>query len=350
MSSKYILQYGNLAGWPYKIAQGLRERGINSINAVVLRKDYLDLDRQLPYDKIVLDARKESRIIVGRRLIFLMKALFESSLIHSHGDTLINNRFEGRILKASGIPMLHSFSGADARIINVARKKNPYFSLFPDDNHDRTIRNKLAFLSQYIRFVATDCEMLEYVEPYFEKVFTFRQPVLLEEFRCQFPDPRSICPIILHIPTNPKMKGTEYIENALERIRAEGHKFEFRMIRQLTQKQVYEEITKCDIYVDELRCGSHGVTAVEAMASGKPTITYIREDLIDKYPADMPLVNANPDTIYTVLKKLILDAELRHEIGKQSRVYVEKYHKVEVIVADLIKIYKEIGYGRDKKW
>ena len=80
------------------------------------------------------------------------------------------------------------------------------------------------------------------------------------------------------------------------------------------------------------------------MSSGKATITYIREDLIEKYPQSLPLVNANPDTIYTKLKELIEDAELRSEIGEKSRKYTEQFHSLDVIGARLLEIYKEIGW------
>jgi len=347
MSGKYILQYGNLAGWPYKIARRLRERGINSINATALVGDVFDLDRKLPYDDAVYSVNEQELIIYLKQIIFLGKMLLKCSLVHYHGSRILNfehHLFEGRILKAMNIPMIISFGGGDARIVSMARARNPYFYRMPDEERDTRIRKWLSSISKYIRFAATDCEMKEYIEPYFEKVFIFRQPVSLEEMKCRFPDENNGCPVVMHIPTERWAKGTEYIESAIERLKAEGLSFEFRMIRQLTQKQVYEQMAECDIYVDELRCGSHGVTAVEAMASGKPTITYVRKDLIDKYPPDIPIVNANPDTIYSVLKKLILDAGLRHEIGKQSRAYVEKYHAIDVVVSDLLQIYREIGY------
>ncbi|MCE7980650.1 MAG: hypothetical protein DYG89_05610 [Caldilinea sp. CFX5] len=79
------------------------------------------------------------------------------------------------------------------------------------------------------------------------------------------------------------------------------------------------------------------------MASGKPTLTYIREDLIEQYPKDLPLVNTNPDTIYTRLKELIVDTERRREIGLKSRTYVEKNHALEVVGAKLLQVYQKIG-------
>lgn len=347
MKYKYILQYGSLAGWPHKLALGFRKRGIPCIHAMPLVKDALDLDRQFSYD-IAVHKKKDCMVVRNaKKLLFLRKALQEYNLIHYHGDTIMSaahHLFEGKLIDYRGIPMLMSFGGGDARIVSLARQRNKYFYRQPDEKRDRKIRKWLASLSKHISFVATDCEMEEYVKPYFEKVYTFRPPVNLDEIRCVYPSAHNNVPRVLHLPTEPWAKGTEYIEAAVDRLKVEGLSFEFIMIRQLTQKQVYDAIAGCDIYVDELRCGSHGVTAVETMASGKPTITYIREDLVDKYPPEMPLVNANPDTIYTVLKKLIQDGELRHEIGKRSRAYVEKYHALEVVVTDLLRIYREIGY------
>ena len=147
----------------------------------------------------------------------------------------------------------------------------------------------------------------------------------------------------MHIPTEPWVKGTAYIESAINRLKLEGYNFRFKLLQFLSQEEVLDEILKADIYVDDLRCGSYGITSIEAMASGKPTVCYIRDDLVEKYPEDLPLVNANPDTIYQKLKELILDSELRHEIGIKSRTYAEKYHSLEVIGPRLLNIYKEIG-------
>ncbi|KKB08887.1 hypothetical protein VE26_02220 [Devosia chinhatensis] len=165
----------------------------------------------------------------------------------------------------------------------------------------------------------------------------------LDLIQAKYPDEEAKIPVVLHIPTEPLVKGTEYLVAAVERLQKKGLQFKFELVRQLTQQQMYERISECDIYVDELRCGSHGVTAVETMAAGKPTITYIRPDLIDSYPPELPLVNANPDTIEKTLEELILDPQRRRSIGVASRKYVEKYHDADIVAAELLEMYNEIG-------
>ena len=139
-------------------------------------------------------------------------------------------------------------------------------------------------------------------------------------------------------------KGTEFINAALERLESEGISFKYKFLKpNLTQDKVKIELEKADIVPVELKVGTFGVTSVESMTLGKPTLAYIRNDLVKKFPKELPIVNANPDTIYDKLKMLIKDAELRHEIGIKSRKYAEKYHSLEVIGPKLLEIYNEIG-------
>ncbi len=349
--SNYILHYGNLAGCPYYYAMSLRKMGINSISVKPVKEEsggypggVVLRNRRLPSD-ITLTERDEQWFIKRlKRCSFFIKTLCSSNLIHYHGSTLVRNAYDASIFGKINIPMIISWGGGDARIIEKARKNNPYFYRENDSKWDKKVINRLETISKYVKFVATDPEMAEYSKPYFERVFILKQPIDLNEVYLSIPDKKGIKPRILHIPTHPEVKGTDYIENAIQKLKYENFFFEYiKLEPNLTQKQMKKAISTCDIYVDELRCGSYSVTAVEAMASGKPTITFIREDLIEKYPEDLPIVNANPDTIYDKLKMLIKDSEMRHEIGIKSRKYVEKYHSLEVIGPKLLEIYREIG-------
>jgi glycosyltransferase involved in cell wall biosynthesis len=239
--------------------------------------------------------------------------------------------------------MLLSFGGGDARPLAIANALNPYF--YKDNNRlqDLVIAARYKSWSKNIKFCATEPEMAGYAAPHFDHVFSFRQPVDLSLIELKVPSIEVKRPVLLHIPTEPKVKGTEEILAAVEALKIKGMEFEFRLKRGLTQSQMYKEIVDCDVYIDELKCGSHGVTAVETMAAGKPTVTYIRADLVELFPESLPIVNANPDTIESVLELLIANPELRSSIGRASRDYVEKYHDVDIVVGDLRNIYNQIS-------
>jgi hypothetical protein len=235
--------------------------------------------------------------------------------------------------------MVLSLGGGDARIDRQASLANRYYYKEPSFWHDLRIKLRWWSWSRSLTVCATDPEMAMIASDYFEDVQIFRQPVEMHRFAFNPPSPAKEVPLLLHVPTNPHIKGTEAIVQGIENLKKKGMRFDFRLVRQLTQDQFFELLNSCDIYIDELRCGAHGMTAVEAMAMGKPTISYIRENLLDRYPPDLPLVNANPDTIEQTLERLILDAQLRYRIGVASRAYVEHYHDADVVLEVLAKIY-----------
>lgn len=251
------------------------------------------------------------------------------------------------LFKMFRIPRIITWAGGEARIIREARKNNPYFYRNYDEKKDKRVREKLKRIGKYVEYVATDPELAEYSAPYFKKVFILPQPIDIEEYPFHAQNNRKKSPIVLHIPTNRDVKGTAYIEAAVDRLYAEGIEFQFMVLNPImTQAEVRKKINECDIYVDELRCGAYGLTAVEAMALGKPTLTYIRQDLVAKYPEDLPIVNANPDNILDQLRKLLLDSKLREDIGKKSRHYAEMHHSFEEVGKIVIGIYKEIGWEK----
>lgn len=351
MKKKYILQYGNIAGWPYYYALSLRNIGYNSTSIKPMEEELggypgnTKLDRKLPSDITLfnLNTRKMKRKLLKVKLFG--NVLNNCSLVHYHGGTILQKQFDARFFKLKKIPLIISWAGGEARIVNLARKNNPYFYRELNQEWDNQIKRNLESIARVVDYVATDPEMAEYSTPFFKKVFLLKQPIDLSEINYCLPSVNNNLPKLLHIPTHPEVKGTKFIINAVDRLKDEGFKFEFfKLDSILTQKQVKSELSKCDVYIDELRCGSYGVTAVEAMACGKPTITFIREDLVEKYPPELPIINANPDTIYEKLKLLLQNPELRYETGKKSRAYIEKYHALEVIGPELIKVYTEIGF------
>jgi hypothetical protein len=170
----------------------------------------------------------------------------------------------------------------------------------------------------------------EYIQTY--------QPINIEEFDNPEPEAVNKVPVILHAPSNPGYKGTKYFLSAVERLKEEFD-FEYRLVKDVKIGELYEEIKKADLIVDQLIQGWFGLLPLEAMMFGKPVVCYMREDLMYDMPADCPVINANPDTIYNVLRKLLQAPGEWKQIGAAGRRYVEKYHdatKVAKFYEDLL--------------
>ena len=348
--NKKILHFGSLAGWPYTMASESRNLGVEAENVVHTYKDVLKSgvpyhDRKFLFDKEIFKQYNSLPSKVISTLKFLREIPSKYSIVHYHSTTLMHREyhflFEGRYLRKHRVPMVLSLGGSDARLDREAGLVNPYYYKDPRFLHDLRIKLRWASWSKNVSVCAAEPEMRLIALDYFEDVKIFRQPVAMERFEFNPPVRDKDVPVILHVPTNPQVKGTKYVYKAIEDLKRRGLKFEFKFAERLTHQEFLKEMSECDIYVDELRCGAHGMTSVEAMAMGKPTITFIRDNLISSYPNDLPLVNGNPDTIREVLEKLIKDPQLRHDIGIKSRKYVEKFHAAEVVIEELSQIYVE---------
>jgi len=170
---------------------------------------------------------------------------------------------------------------------------------------EKRIRQRISIVAKYIKTaIVGDYESYEYIQGYFKKIVIIRAALNIQDYKPTIPSLHKKIPLIVHAPSDKKFKGTEYILKAICKLKKE-YNFRFRLIHGLNHEDAKKIYEKADIIVDQLFTGAHGVFSIEAMAMGKPVICYIREDLKKKYPKDLPIISANPDTIYNVLKVLI---------------------------------------------
>jgi glycosyltransferase involved in cell wall biosynthesis len=132
---------------------------------------------------------------------------------------------------------------------------------------------------------------------------------------------------------------------AVTRLQAEGIAFDFKLVEGMRNDEARKLYNKADLLVDQLLLGWYGGIAVEAMALGKPVVCYIREgDLHFIEPdmrAELPLIRAEPATIYEVLRVwLTRDRHRLPEIGRLGRAYVERWHDPIAIARTLRRHYE----------
>lgn len=256
---------------------------------------------------------------------------YASSLMHDYQDL--------PIIQSKGKKMIMHHWGNDVRFHEQAKENNP-FAYTGDSPPNEIIHERLTKITTYIdEAIVQDHEVLPYVLPYYKKVHVIPIAIDLEKFKPHYPDKKKKVPLILHAPTNPAFKGTEVIESAINELK-KTHAFEYKRIEKMSHQEVVNIYKEADIIVDQILCGSYGLLSVESMALGKPVITFIRPDLVDTFPASLPIVNGNPDNVYEKIKMLIENPELRSELGILGRKYAESYHAKEKVVDQLLEIYK----------
>jgi glycosyltransferase involved in cell wall biosynthesis len=137
------------------------------------------------------------------------------------------------------------------------------------------------------------------------------------------------------------IKGTPYVINAVNRLKEEGYNLRLIFITNMKNKEIRFIQSQADIIVDQLNAGTYGATAREGMMLGKPVICKINPSLYSNNSAfvDLPLIHAEEDTIYYVLKSLIENSEERKNIGLKSRNYALKWLSADACAERYEKIY-----------
>lgn len=143
---------------------------------------------------------------------------------------------------------------------------------------------------------------------------------------------------IVHAPSSRRKKGTDFIEQAIQNLKARGYSVELVLAEHLPHYKIKELYEISDIGIDQVLYGWHGKVSVELMALEKPVICNINKEW-KKHRPDLPIVHAEPHNLEKVLENLIIDSEYRKLLGRAGREYVLKYHDKEVIADQLLQLY-----------
>jgi acetyltransferase-like isoleucine patch superfamily enzyme len=147
------------------------------------------------------------------------------------------------------------------------------------------------------------------------------------------PMPKNKVVNIVHSTNHRSHKGTRFIIDIVSNLEKKLP-IKLTLLEKKTIKECQKLYPKGDIFIPDVVTGWHGFTAIEAMATGRPVITYLRED-IEKfhhyYAKDIPAISANPDNLAKVVTKLVKDQKLREDLGKKGRDYANKYHSFEFV-------------------
>jgi hypothetical protein len=238
--------------------------------------------------------------------------------------------------------VLVTFWGSDVRRPSVERARNPHYVDIPGEEDARAealLRRWSTVTAGHV--VCPDAALLAHVEPFFAHVHRSRAMVDVSRYEPRPPSPRTNRPIVIHSPTNRVGKGTAHVRAAVGALEREGLDFDYRELTGLTQQQALAAYAEADLIVDQLLVGAHGVFAIEAMSLAKPVIGDVRF-AAPHLPDDLPIIQAGPDSIRSVLADWIRRPEDRHETGLRGRAYAEREHDVHVVGRQLAALYDEL--------
>jgi glycosyltransferase involved in cell wall biosynthesis len=155
------------------------------------------------------------------------------------------------------------------------------------------------------------------------------------------PPARSERPVVVHAPSSRTRKGTEHVVAACAELGVD-----LEIVEGLDHREAFERYRRADVIVDQLNAGWYGVFAIEAMALGKPVVTYLHDEAVERTERELgtrvPLVRATKESLRARLEPLVASASERRRIGAESRAYVEQVHDLEQVADRLLALYARL--------
>ncbi len=260
----------------------------------------------------------------------------------------IGKRLEMPLLKMLGKTVIVSAYGADVRVEKTTRALGAY-NCCTDCTQRLTAcicdeakagRN-LAHVHRYADLTLSMGDMIEYTPGSRNDMFYWAIDLKKWPYVGVSPDSRPVK--VVHAPNHPQFKGTRFLTACIEQLQQEGYPVELTLVQRMSNEEAMELYKQADIAADQFLIGWHGNFAVEAMALGKPVIACIRKpEAYLPRGVECPIVSANPDTLKSVLIRLIENPALRVELGIKGRRYVEQVFSLEQVGARMDRVYREL--------
>ena len=148
-------------------------------------------------------------------------------------------------------------------------------------------------------------------------------------------------PVVLHAPSSRRRKGTEHVIAACEALDVE-----LDIVEGLPHDEARRHYERADIVVDQLNAGWYGIFALEAMALGKPVLSFLRDEAVQEteraLALEVPVVRVTKETLRERVAELAASADERRRLGALSRDYVERVHDADRGAGRLIEIYRSL--------
>ena len=339
MKKKIFIGVQELCGVASGYTKGLRALGYNADFVTYhIPKFKYSYDKYMDIKGLFPNFHRLNTISIWIKLIInALRVVFKyDCFIFLFGASLLPRNYDLPILKALNKQIIMVFLGCDirTRYHKLLEDENCLLCKECTNNCDEVFKkNKVEYIEKYVDFIFAQQEYAQILTKNFYYVYV----PIDTDFWYPVENINNDVPVIVHIPSDPILKGTKYIVEAVEKLKAEGFKLDFRLLENITNEEVKINLQQADIVIDQILQGWHGVLSIEAMSLAKPTVCYLKDIYLEKTP-EIPLVNANKDNIYDVLKFLIENKTERISIGQKSRDYVLKKHAIKTAVKDFINI------------
>ena len=346
----------NVGNQPWVLSRLERECGVRS-DLVVNYNTWLGYSA----DKILTPLSRGSTGDRFRRLAFGLMAPLRYDVLHFYfglsflcwNDYGLRNRLwfkDVELARRLGRKLFMTLQGCDVRLSDRSAARNTYTPC--SQGHCQAKGTCVATLDSERR------RLIKEVLPRFDRVFVLNPELVHDVPGAVFMpyasvDVERFTPSsrgggdrvkILHAPSDPTIKGSEYIIAAVERLKAR-YPIDFVLVKGLPHSEAIKLYAQADLVIDQTLAGWYGGFAVETMAMGKPVACYIRQEDLGFIPAamaaELPLVRITPATLEADLEAALERRDEWPSWGRRSRDYVLRWHNPRSIAEAMVRAYRD---------
>jgi len=300
----------NIAGIPWENVRALRRKGIEA-RLVVFERGRLHHEADWSIER-----KGPLPVKLAQQAAAFARLAPRTDIFHFYfGLTLIPKRAQFPLLRALRKKSVYHYLGSDIR---------------------GKSRDELAFGKRADAEIVGSYDAIRWVP----EAHVIPPGLDLRDFTPRPPsdNPR---PLVVHAPSNREKKGTQHVIDACAQLPVE-----LDIVEGVPHEEARARYARADIVVDQLNAGWHGVFALEAMAFGKPVVTHLKPDVVEKSAAGfgvrVPIVAATAETLVDALRPLVDDPARRRELGAESRAYVEQVHDIDRVADRLLDLYRSL--------
>lgn len=316
-------------------SRGLRARGFQTTTYAA---EVFSINRREDFDVLRDELRPRGRWFEPWRDFQLFaRVLREADLVVAFFDggflryTALR-RLEPWLLRLAGMPLIVTHYGGDAAVPgHLAAWEDAMRVDYPDlVARGEQIRAQVDRLSRHADLVVRNLNP-GYL-PRWDVLWPAQYALEVSELRMREglgEDARSGPVTVLHAPNHRALKGTEHVLRAVEALRGDGLDVRLELVEGRPNAEVRAALARADVLVDQLLVG-YGLFAVEGMASGLPVVSrtgWMPEEVAATAAMrELPIVDADAETVTDRLRELVTDPALRARLGVEGRRFVERRH------------------------
>lgn len=146
---------------------------------------------------------------------------------------------------------------------------------------------------------------------------------------------------IAHAPTNRAIKSTGIIERTVLEL-AQRYPIDFDIIERVSNAECLQRKAQADIFIDELTLG-FGLNFLECAAMGIPVVSGLADPKARTLAlgmwGELPWEDATAETLSETVERLVLDPDLRAEVGERGRLHAQRWHSQAAVVSQTLAVY-----------